>query len=90
VLVEVGMGVGGTNVLVEAGTVVSVEGGIGVLVGMSAGRGVPQADKIKTRAIEKLTGKIFFIGRAFFDILIYVPGSKISITDEASMNQSIN
>jgi len=62
-----GMGVAvevcvGAGVEVEVGgTGVLEEGGMGVTVGMLAGRGAPQADKIKARAIPNLASEIFFI-----------------------------
>lgn len=74
--IEVEMVVGGTDVLVEAGKAVVVATGMDGLVGVSAGRDVPQADKIRTRMIAKLTGQFFFMVRAFQSILICVPGSK--------------
>ena len=47
-----------------------VEDGMGVSVGVLAGRGVPQADKIKARIIANLASEIFFICRSLLATLI--------------------
>ena len=51
------------------GTGVSVEVGMGVLVGVLAGRGVAQADKIKAKASANLASHILFIFRSLLDAL---------------------
>jgi hypothetical protein len=58
----VNVDVGGTGVLVEVG--------MGVSVGVLAGRGVPQADKIKARTIANLASEIFFMCRSLLATLI--------------------
>ena len=65
---EVEVAVGGRRVLVEDGIGVSV--GMSVAVGLLAGRGVPQADKIKARTIANLASEIFFISRSLWATLI--------------------
>jgi hypothetical protein len=59
-----GVGVGGMGVLVDVAV------GRGVGVGVPAGRGVPQADELRTRAIAKLTSQNFFISGSCFEISI--------------------
>lgn len=61
VLVEVEMGVDGTDVLVDVGKAVAVETGMGVLVGLLAGRGVPQANEIRARTVASMANQILFI-----------------------------
>src|SRR5690242_5568719 len=60
--VRVDVDVGGTGVLLE--------GGMGVAVGVLAGREVPQADEIKTRTIANLASEIFFIRRSLLATMI--------------------